>query len=227
MTQLDDAVLAFVAARAARPHWPGVPIALRPTTIAEGYRLQRAVHTRLTTQGIQQVGYKIGLTSPANQRPWGLNEPVYGGIFTDTRADTLIAALARPLLHPLLECEVAFQLGRDIDARIRRLPQPRSSTRSLPATSPAKSSMAATTHRWTSGFRLCWPMISSMRDSCWAPPIRAGARCRTARWKARSRSMALVPAAMRQIRWMRSPPYRDSPVSWRSRAPGYVLARSS
>jgi hypothetical protein len=39
--------------------------------------------------------------------------------------------------------------------------------------------------------------------------------------------MALVPAAMRQIRWMRSPPYRDSPVSWRSRAPGYVLARSS
>ena len=115
MIQLDDAVSAFVAARATRPHWPGVPIALRPTTIAEGYRLQRAIHTRLGAQGIQRVGYKVGSTSPANQRPWGLHEPVYAGIFTDTRTDGLAAALARPLLHPSLECEVAFQLGHDID----------------------------------------------------------------------------------------------------------------
>jgi 2-keto-4-pentenoate hydratase len=115
MTQLDDATSAFVVARAARPHWPGVPMALRPTTIAEGYHLQRTVHTRLATQGIQRVGYKIGSTSPANQRPWGLDEPVYAGIFTDTRAETMTAALARPLLRPSLECEVAFRLGRDID----------------------------------------------------------------------------------------------------------------
>ena len=115
MTQSNDAVAAFVAARALRPHWPGVPTALRPTTIADGYRLQRAIHAPLAVRGIQRVGYKIGSTSPANQRPWGLQEPVYAGIFTDTRSDTLNAALARPLLRPSLECEVAFQLGRDID----------------------------------------------------------------------------------------------------------------
>ncbi|HET6237908.1 MAG TPA: hypothetical protein VFE41_23580 [Acetobacteraceae bacterium] len=115
MTQLDDAVSAFVASRASRPHWPGVPIALRPTTIAEGYRLQQVIHARLATQDAQRMGYKIGSTSPANQRPWGLQEPVYAGIFTDTHAATLATALARPLLHPSLECEVAFQLGRDID----------------------------------------------------------------------------------------------------------------
>lgn len=115
MSDLDDAVSAFVAARAARPHWPGVPPALRPTTITDGYRLQQAIHARLASQGIRRVGYKIGSTSPVNQRPWGLTEPVYAGIFTDTRSETLAAALARPLLHPSLECEVAMRLAHDID----------------------------------------------------------------------------------------------------------------
>jgi 2-keto-4-pentenoate hydratase len=115
MTQLDTAVSAFIAARAARPHWPGVPIAVRPATLMGGYHLQHAIHAALAAQGIQRLGYKIGSTSPVNQRPWGLQEPVYAGIFTDTRADTLAEAFARPLLHPSLECEVVFQLGRDID----------------------------------------------------------------------------------------------------------------
>ncbi len=115
MSHLDDAVAAFVAARAARPHWPGVPAELRPTTIAEAYQVQQAIHARLATLGVRRLGYKIGSTSPVNQQPWGLQEPVYAGIFTDTRSDTLAAALARPLLHPSLECEVALQLGRDVD----------------------------------------------------------------------------------------------------------------
>lgn len=115
MTQLDAAVPAFIAARAARPHWPGVPVELRPATLADGYALQQAIHTGLAAQGVRRLGYKIGSTSAANQRPWGLQEPVYAGIFTDTRAGTLGEALARPLLHPSLECEVALQLGRDID----------------------------------------------------------------------------------------------------------------
>src|ERR1700754_5141237 len=107
MTGLNDAVSAFVTARASRPHWPEVPVALRPTSIPEGYHLQRAIHERLVEQGVWRIGYKIGSTSAVNQRPWGLTEPVYAGIFTDTRAETLAAALARPLLHPSLECEVA------------------------------------------------------------------------------------------------------------------------
>jgi 2-keto-4-pentenoate hydratase len=112
---LDDAASTFIAARASRPHWPGIPTDQRPTTIAEGYQLQQAIHAHLPTHGVRRVGYKIGSTSAANQRPWGLQEPVYAGIFTDTRADTLAAALARPLLHPSLECEVAVELAHDID----------------------------------------------------------------------------------------------------------------
>jgi 2-keto-4-pentenoate hydratase len=115
MTNLEDAVTAFIEARAARPHWPGVPERLRPQTIADAYRLQQVIHARLATQGITRTGYKIGSSSAASQRPFGLKEPVYAGIFSDTRADTLTVALARPLVQPSLECEIAFQLQTDID----------------------------------------------------------------------------------------------------------------
>lgn len=113
----NAAAAAFITARASRPHWPGVAAELCPATITEAYQLQQTIHARLATQGIRRLGYKIGSTSPANQRPWGLTEPVYAGIFTDTQSDTLAAALIRPLLHPSLECEVALKLARDIDGR--------------------------------------------------------------------------------------------------------------
>jgi 2-keto-4-pentenoate hydratase len=115
MSNLEDAVAAFVAARTARPHWPGVPAHLRPETIVDAYELQQAIHTRLATRGIARLGYKIGSSSPASQRPFGLHEPVYAGIFDDTRADTLAAAFARKLVQPSLECEIAFQMRTDVD----------------------------------------------------------------------------------------------------------------
>jgi 2-keto-4-pentenoate hydratase len=115
VNQLDDAASAFVSARQSRPHWPGVLAELRPATLDEGYQVQQAIHAQLATHGVRRLGYKIGSTSAANQRPWGLLEPVYAGIFTDTHADTLAAALERPLLRPSLECEVALQLRCDVD----------------------------------------------------------------------------------------------------------------
>src|ERR1039458_9300135 len=107
MSNLEEAVASFVDARMGRPLWPGVPAHLRPATLADGYRLQHAIHARLATQGVARLGYKIGSSSAASQRPFGLREPVYAGIFDDTHADTLAAAFARPMVQPSLECEVA------------------------------------------------------------------------------------------------------------------------
>jgi 2-keto-4-pentenoate hydratase len=115
MSKLEDAVTAFVAARAMRPQWPGVPDDARPATIDAAYRLQQAIHARLAKQGIARLGYKIGSSSAASQRPFGLTEPVYGGICTDTHFDTLAAAFARPMRAPSLECEIVFRLRADID----------------------------------------------------------------------------------------------------------------
>ena len=91
--------------------WTPIAPALRPATIADGYRLQRLVHERLSASGNPRVGWKIGSTSAAGQRVFGLTEPVYAGLFASGRAVTLVDALARPLRAPSLECEIAFVLG--------------------------------------------------------------------------------------------------------------------
>ena len=92
MITLEECVAAFVEARSARPVWPGVAERFRPATIANGYQLQRAVHQRLGSQGVKRVGYKVGSTSPAGQRLFGLSEPIYAGIFDSTRADDLASS---------------------------------------------------------------------------------------------------------------------------------------
>jgi len=115
MVRLEESVSAFVEARSAPPRWSCVPKNLRPATVDDGYRLQRAIHQRLGMRGISRVGYKIGSTSAAGQRVFGLSEPIYAGIFNTSRTDTLAAALARPLAEPSLECEIALCLCADID----------------------------------------------------------------------------------------------------------------
>lgn len=108
-------VESFLRARAARPPFTGVPVAHRPGTEREGYRLQAAVHARLAQSGIARCGYKIGSTSPAGQRALGLSEPVYAGIFETTRFATLAEAVHAPMVAPSVECEVAVRMGTPLD----------------------------------------------------------------------------------------------------------------
>jgi 2-keto-4-pentenoate hydratase len=115
MSRLEECVSAFVEARSTRPLWTGVPEHLRPATIDDGYRLQQAIYHRLARQGVARAGYKIGSTSAAGQRLFGLKEPIYAGIFDSSRAGTLATALSRPLVEPSLECEIALCLRADLD----------------------------------------------------------------------------------------------------------------
>jgi 2-keto-4-pentenoate hydratase len=107
-----EAAQAFIEARRHRPAWPGVDLALRPRTIAEGYRLQDAIHRRLGGR----VGYKVGATSAAGQRVWGVAEPAYAGLFAADRSANLAEAFARPLRAPGLECEIALVLAADLSS---------------------------------------------------------------------------------------------------------------
>ena len=108
----EEQIETFIAARGLRPSWSEIESDLRPQTIAEGYRLQSAIHQRIGGR----VGYKVGSTSAAGQRLFGLQEPVYAGLFATDRSADLRQALARPYRSPSLECEIAFVLSRDLDA---------------------------------------------------------------------------------------------------------------
>ena len=110
-----EQIRSFLDSRLRRPGWGVVPEPLRPRTADAGYRLQRQVHRQLSQAGNPRVGYKIGCTAPSSRAPFGLREPIYAGIFTDTRHDTLASALAMPLIEPSIECEIAVSLGADID----------------------------------------------------------------------------------------------------------------
>ena len=108
-------VTSFLNSRTDRPRWIPVPLELRPQTLDEGYRIQRAAHEAIVQSGNPLVGYKVGSTSKDGQRAFGLEEPVYAGMFADNRASDLATALSAPLISPSLECEIAFRLKSGID----------------------------------------------------------------------------------------------------------------
>jgi 2-keto-4-pentenoate hydratase len=116
MSMQQDSVQAFVEARGRRPQWFGIDEPLRPASIRDGYHLQHAVHVRLAAAGDVRVGWKVGSTTAAGQRTFGLPEPVYAGLFASGRSLSLGEALDRPLARPSLECEIAMVLRHDVSA---------------------------------------------------------------------------------------------------------------
>jgi 2-keto-4-pentenoate hydratase len=112
---LDAAADAFVDARAHRPKWPGIAPALRPRTIDEGYRLQKRIHERLDSRGVKRIGYKVAATTKAGQQPFGLDEPAYAGLFETSRWNSMDDILTASLAAPMLECEIALILGKELD----------------------------------------------------------------------------------------------------------------
>ena len=112
---MNDGVAAFVAARAARPLPFAVPADARPQTAAEGYALQRRVHDAIVAGGRRRTGFKVACTTAATQAAMGTTGPAYGGMFDDTFAPSLDAALARCPTRFALECEIAVRIGGDVD----------------------------------------------------------------------------------------------------------------
>ena len=83
-------------------------------TIEDGYRVQNGVRTHYVEAGHRLVGWKAGLTSKAKMQQMGVDLPTVG-FLTDRMAvaeGTSIDTSA--LVHPRVECEVAFVLSEDL-----------------------------------------------------------------------------------------------------------------
>ncbi|EKN62628.1 4-oxalocrotonate decarboxylase [Neobacillus bataviensis LMG 21833] len=84
-------------------------------TVKDAYELQDGLLARkLVEAGTKTVGVKLGLTSKAKQVMMGVNEAIYGYLHNDMLAFEWEAIRYSELIHPKVEPEIAFLLGKDL-----------------------------------------------------------------------------------------------------------------
>lgn len=84
--------------------------------VATAYEAQRAFVRSKLEAGERLVGYKLGLTSRNKQRAMGVDSPLFGRV-----TSSMLSAYGEPIkfdrfIHPRVESEIAFLIGREIEA---------------------------------------------------------------------------------------------------------------
>ena len=83
-------------------------------TLGDGYAIQLALLRRWVSEGQRQVGWKAGLTSKAKMDQMGVRVPTVGFLLADFfRPESSVIATS-DLVHPRVECEVAFVTKADL-----------------------------------------------------------------------------------------------------------------
>ncbi|GAA2845565.1 2-keto-4-pentenoate hydratase [Streptosporangium fragile] len=111
LTEVADRLLE--AARSGKP-CPPVREMLPDHGAWTGYAVQEINTRRALAEGRRPVGRKIGLTAPAVQRQFGVDQPDFGVLFADMAyLDGLPVPTGR-FLQPRAEAEIALVLGSDL-----------------------------------------------------------------------------------------------------------------
>jgi 2-keto-4-pentenoate hydratase len=101
-------------ARADRIAITDLPAKLVPDDRDSAYRVAELVRQGLGWQG---GGWKIAGTNPTMQQRLRAHEPIYGRVFAQFIHESPAVIECEPLMMPIIECEFAFELGRDLPAR--------------------------------------------------------------------------------------------------------------
>ncbi|MFE5797144.1 2-keto-4-pentenoate hydratase [Streptomyces sp. NPDC056503] len=111
-------VLAGELADATRSRTPVTPLARRfaDLTLEDAYRIQRLNVRHRVLAGGRVAGHKIGLTSLAMQQQMGIREPDSGFVLADMISPSGSRLKTADFMAPRIETEIAFRLGRDLDA---------------------------------------------------------------------------------------------------------------
>jgi 2-keto-4-pentenoate hydratase len=83
-------------------------------TEEDAYAVQAELLRLRQAAGGVIAGWKAGATNPGAMANFGLGQPVYAGLFAAMRLADGDAVPAAALIHPRLECEVAFVMARDL-----------------------------------------------------------------------------------------------------------------
>ncbi|MEY4063178.1 MAG: 2-oxo-3-hexenedioate decarboxylase [Pseudomonadota bacterium] len=83
-------------------------------TIDDGYAVQAELRQRYLAKGHRLAGWKAGLTSKAKMEQMGVHVPSIG-FLTDKMARTeTVGIKTSEMVHPRVECEVAFMTKKDL-----------------------------------------------------------------------------------------------------------------
>lgn len=77
-------------------------------TLDDGYAVQHALRRRSIARGNRLVGWKVGLTSRAKMIQMGVDVPSIGFLTADMARPEGAAIKTSDMVHPRVECEVAF-----------------------------------------------------------------------------------------------------------------------
>lgn len=77
-------------------------------TMEDGYAVQLELRRRWLAEGERQTGWKAGLTSKAKMQQMGVHVPSIGFLLASMYRPEGSAVTTQDLVHPRVECEVAF-----------------------------------------------------------------------------------------------------------------------
>jgi 2-keto-4-pentenoate hydratase len=83
-------------------------------SLDDAYRIQLALVDRRCTGGVQQVGWKVGLTARPIQEQFNVHEPVFGCLLSEGRIASGHVFRHTELIQPGFENEICIVLGRDL-----------------------------------------------------------------------------------------------------------------
>jgi 2-oxo-3-hexenedioate decarboxylase len=84
-------------------------------TVEEGYLVQEEIVKMKLAEGRKIIGPKMGLTSRAKMTQMNVDEPIYGYVFDYMLIENGGTVYLNDLIHPKVEAEIAFVIGKDIE----------------------------------------------------------------------------------------------------------------
>jgi 2-keto-4-pentenoate hydratase len=116
MDRIVAAARIIATSRRNRVGLKALPPEIAPKDVAEGYRVQRAVHDLLLPQTGGMIGYKIGCTSKVMQQYLDIPHPCGGGVFARGVHESGVSLRAAEYVRVGVECEIAVRLARSLSA---------------------------------------------------------------------------------------------------------------
>jgi 2-keto-4-pentenoate hydratase len=83
-------------------------------TEADAYSVQMVVVATKVERGDKVTGRKVGATSKPIQQLLRIDEPIYGTLLESNQVTNGSTISLSRLIHPRIECEIAFLLGEDV-----------------------------------------------------------------------------------------------------------------